>query len=91
MDGLKFPSKKEGAYYLSLKERVKSGEVLFFLMQSPFHLPGGIKYIVDFVEFHSDGTVHFVDVKGYETDKFKLKKRLVEGTYPIEIEVVKKW
>jgi len=90
-DNLNFASKKEAAYYDHLKELREKGDVVFFLFQVPFHLPGGIKYIVDFVEFHSDGTVHFIDVKGMITDKFKLKKKLVEATYPVEIEVVKSW
>jgi hypothetical protein len=88
LDGIKFDSKKEGAYYLRLKDRVEAGEVVFFLRQSPIHLPGGVKYVVDFLEFHADGTVHFVDVKGMQTEVFKAKKRMVESLYPIEIEIV---
>lgn len=88
VDDIKFPSKKEARYYAELKLRQRGGEIIFFLMQVPFHLPGGIKYICDFVEFHLDGTVHFVDVKGVMTPEFRLKKKLVEATYPVEIEVV---
>ena len=87
-DGIRFPSKKEAEYYVQLKRRIDGGGVIFFLMQVPLHLPGGVKYIVDFLEFHDDGTVHFVDVKGFETKEFKLKKKLVESLYPITIEVV---
>lgn len=87
-DGINFPSKKEGRYYLELKLRVKAGEVLFFLRQTPFHLPGGVTYRVDFQEFHADGTVHFVDVKGVRTRSFIDKKKIVENLYPIEIEEV---
>jgi len=87
-DGIKFPSKKEARHYDELKLRQKSGEVIFFLMQIPFHLPGGIKYVVDFAEFRSDGTVHFIDVKGMETPIFKLKRKQVEVLYPIKIEVI---
>ena len=85
-DGIKFPSKKEGRYYLELKLKVKAGIVIFFLRQVPFHLPGGVKYVVDFAEFHSDGTVHFVDVKGHRTKEFIRNKKLVQALYPIEIE-----
>ena len=87
-DGIRFDSKKEGNYYLQLQLRVKAGEVVFFLRQVPFHLPGGVKYIVDFMEFHADGTVHMVDVKGMTTDKFIMKKKMVEDLYPVIIEVV---
>lgn len=58
-------------------------------MQVPFHLPGNVIYRVDFMEFHNDGTVHFVDVKGMETNTFILKKKQVEELYaPIKIETV---
>jgi len=87
-DGIKFPSKKEGNYYLQLKMRVKCGDVIFFLRQVPFHLPGNTKYTVDFQEFHKDGTVHFIDVKGMKTKEFIRNKKQVEALYPVEIEVV---
>jgi len=87
-DGIKFDSKKEGNYYLELKLRQKAGEVLFFLRQVPFHLPGQVTYRVDFLEFHTDGTVHAVDVKGMKTKDFIMKKKMVEDLYPIEIEIV---
>lgn len=89
-DGIKFHSKLEGAYYLQLKLLVRSGVVIFFLRQVPFHLPGEVTYRVDFQEFHADGTIHFVDVKGMETKDFIMKKKLVEALYPVEIEVIKK-
>jgi hypothetical protein len=87
-DGYKFDSKKEAAYYDELKLRVKAAEVLTFLRQVPIHLPGGVKFVVDFLEFHADGSVHFVDVKGMETKLFKTKRKLVETLYPFEIEIV---
>ena len=85
-DGIKFPSIKEAKYYNELKLRRAAGGVVFFLRQVPFHLPGGVKYVVDFVEFHGDGTVHFIDVKGMRTAMYKAKKKMVESLYPIEIE-----
>ena len=89
LDGIRFASKKEANYYLTLKIRKKSGFVVQFLRQVPFHLPGNVVYRVDFMEFWADGTVHFVDVKGMKTKDFIMKKKLVEQLYaPIEIEVV---
>lgn len=87
-DSIKFPSKKEARYYDQLKLRQKAGEVIFFLRQTRFDLPGGIKYYCDFQEFHADGTVHFIDVKGHRTAKGKTKKAIVEDLYPVEIEEV---
>ena len=86
-DGIKFPSKKEARYYEELKLRQAAGGVLFFLRQVPFHLPGGVRHVIDFVEFHADGTVHFVEIKGYDTPIGKLKRKLVESIYPISVEV----
>jgi len=87
-DGIKFSSKKEAKYYEELKIRQRVGEVVFFLRQVPFHLPGGIRYVVDFVEFLADGSVDFVDVKGMETPMYKAKKTQVEAIYPVEIKTV---
>jgi hypothetical protein len=87
-DGIKFSSKKEAAYYLRLKRLQAAGEVVFFLRQVPLHLPGGVKLVVDFLEFREDGTAHFVDTKGVETESFRAKRRMAEAMYPIQIETV---
>ena len=86
-EGIKFSSKAERAFYDKLQLQKKCGEVLFFLTQVPFRLPGGTRYVCDFQVFYSDGTVRFIDVKGVETDSFKIKKREVEAVYPINIEI----
>jgi len=88
-DGIKFASKAEARYYGQLKLRQRAGEVVFFLMQVPFRIPGNVKYVCDFMEFHADGSVHFVDVKGQVLPMFVTKRKIVEALYPIEIEVVK--
>jgi Protein of unknown function (DUF1064). len=89
-DGHHFPSKLEHAYFKQLQILKSAGEVLFFLRQVPLHLPGGAKYVCDFVIFYKDETVSFVDVKGMETSEFILKKKMVEALYPITIEVAKR-
>jgi hypothetical protein len=71
-----------------LKLRVAAGEVLFFLRQVPFHLPGGVTYRLDFMEFWVDGSVHCVDAKGMKTRSFIDKKKQVEALYPVTIELV---
>jgi len=88
-DGIRFDSKKEARYYGQLKLRQAAGEVIQFLRQVPFHLPGGVRYVVDFMEFRADGSVVFVDVKGLETESFKAKRRMVETLYsPITLTIV---
>jgi len=89
-EGHHFPSTLEWKYFKHLEKLQSDGEVLFFLRQVPLHLPGGVKYVVDFLVFYSDETCSFIDVKGMETSEFLLKKKMVEDLYPIEIEIVKK-
>jgi len=89
-DGIKFPSKLEARYYEQLKIRKRSGEVVLFLMQVPFRLPGGVFYRVDFVEFLANGTVRFIDTKGKDTQESINKRKQVEAEYPpVKIEIVK--
>ena len=88
IDGIHFDSAKEGRYFSELKLRQQAGEVLCFLLQVPIHLPGQTRLVVDFLDFHADGSVHFVDAKGVQTETFKLKRRQVEDLYPFDIEVV---
>lgn len=87
-DGIKFPSKKEAAYYEKLKFLQKNGQVIFFLRQVPFSIPGNVTYRADFMVFWSDGTVSVVDVKGMRLQSYIDKKKMVEALYPIEIEEV---
>lgn len=87
-NGVVYDSKKEAKYAEQLDLRKKSGEIIMVLRQVPFDLPGGVKYRVDFQEFRSDGTVHFIDVKGVRTKTYILKKKMVEELYPIIIEEV---
>ena len=83
--GHTFDSKKEANYYLYLLSEQQADRVTMFLMQAPIALPGGVKYIVDFVVFRADGSVEWIDVKGMRTDMYKLKKRQVEELYPLTI------
>jgi len=88
LDGIKFDSKKEAAYYSQLCAARNGGPVLFFLRQVPFHIPGGVRYVVDFQVFYTDGTVAFIDVKGFKTPEYIAKKKIVEALYPITIREV---
>ena len=88
-DGKKFASRLERSYYDQLLIRQKSGEVLFFLMQVPFALPGGVKHIIDFQVFLADGSVEFVETKGKDLPMGIAKRKMVEELYPIQIKIVK--
>jgi hypothetical protein len=88
-DGKRYASKREARFAAELDMLRRAGKVVMYLEQVPLRLPGKSKYVVDFVVFYDDGTVRFVDVKGVETQMFRLKKRQVEELFPITIEVVK--
>jgi hypothetical protein len=89
-DGIKFPSKLERSYYDQLVLRQLAGDVIFFLRQVPFHLPGGVKYVVDFMVFLDTGDVEFIDTKGIDTTTSRTKRKIVEDLYPVKIKIIKK-
>lgn len=90
IDGIRFASKLEANYYCKLKLRQKADEVVFFLLQVPFRMDGGSKYLVDFMIFNKDGSIQFVDTKGRDTPISKLKRKEVEAKYGITIDLVTK-
>lgn len=55
IDGIRFASKLEAKRYGELKLLQKNGDVSFFLRQVPFDLPGGVKYVADFVVAYPTG------------------------------------
>lgn len=88
--GHKFHSRLEAKYADRLDWLVRAGDVVFYLQQVPIHLPGGVKYVADFLVFHASGDAEFVDVKGVDTPLSKAKRKIVEDLYPIKISVVTK-
>ena len=87
-DGYIFDSKKEARYYDQLCMAQKAGEVVCFLRQVPFHIPGNVTYRLDFLVFYKDGTVSCIDVKGRRTPQYIDKKKIVEALYPVTIREV---
>lgn len=85
VNGVRFQSQREARYYQQLLLAKKSGQLVFFLRQVPFHLDGGVRYVCDFLEFWKDGEVRFTDTKGFRTPMYEVKKKLVEAQYPITI------
>lgn len=92
-NGFKFMSKKEAEYAMQLdfmkKAKAPRDRVLSWVPQVPFQviLNGKkiCKYIADFKVEYADGRTEIVDVKGVRTDVYRLKKKLVEAQYGIEI------
>lgn len=100
IDGITFDSKMEAKYYNTLKLLQEAGEIRDFGLQPKYELQpafekGGkkyrpITYIADFVIVNNDGTTEVVDVKGVETQVFKIKKKMFEYQYPdLELKIVK--
>ena len=97
--GETFDSKKEYEYYLYLLDREKKGEIsqlkrqYTYTIQPSFYMPDGskisdISYKADFVYYDLiDSRIHIVDVKGFKTDVYKLKKKLLayRGIYIEEV------
>lgn len=99
IDGIKFDSKREGEYYQKLKILLKQGLIKDlelqkeYLLQDKFVINGKtrrkITYRADFSYVSTeDERLHVIDVKGFRTDLYKLKKKLFEYKYGVEIEEV---
>lgn len=87
-DGIIFHSKKERDYYVILKHKKDAGHIKFFLMQVPFRLPGNVRFILDFLVMNIDGTVDYIDVKGFLTPTAIIKIKQVEDLYKIPITII---
>ncbi len=88
INGLRFSSKAEAARYSELKLLQAANQVRWFIRQPRFDLGNDITYVADFLVVwnadettFSDTRVTVEDVKGVETDVFKLKRKLFEAQY----------
>jgi hypothetical protein len=104
LDGYIFDSKLEARYYELLKEKQKNNEILFFRVQPIYQLQETFKkynktfrridYIADFEVHHLDGSIEVIDVKGFRTQAFNIKRKLFEHKYPHKLTLItysKKW
>lgn len=92
VDGIRFASKLESQVYERLKLAQAARTITYFLRQVPLHLPGNVRYVVDFVAFRVYGgnvaQVRYFDAKGVDTPTGKAKRRITEGIYPFHVELV---
>lgn len=84
-NGIQYHSKKEAAYAAELDLRVKAGDIKSWTRQEKisldvngFHI---CNYFIDFVVIHNDDSTEYVEVKGFETDVWKMKWKLFEALY----------
>lgn len=98
VDGIVFDSKKEAARYQDLRLLERAGEIQDLRCQVPFELVPAqrdakgklverpVKYLADFVyQDCATGERVVEDVKGYRTDVYKIKRRLMNHLYGIDI------
>jgi hypothetical protein len=84
----RFASMKEANYYISLKLMQACGQIRGFACQVSVPLPSGKRrMVIDFLIVNTDGTVRWVDVKGYATDTWLTKKDELEHSLGITIEI----
>jgi hypothetical protein len=91
IDGFTFDSMLEADYYNYLKLLKKLGDVLHFHLQPKYILQKGfykdgryirpITYKADFLVFYADKHIEVVDAKGFETQQFKIKRKMFEDKY----------
>lgn len=91
-DGERFDSKAEADYFGLLNLLLRTKQIVGFERQVPFELQPKykrhgktvreIKYLADFVVHYADGHTEVVDVKGFRTDVYKLKKKMLLYKYP---------
>ena len=94
VDGIIFDSKKEAARYSELKILLKAGLIFDLELQPVYEIQPSykrqgktvraIKYLADF-RYKENGKMVVEDVKGFKTDMYKLKKKLVEYKFDVII------
>src|SRR4051812_28082113 len=100
VDGIVFASKREAKRYSELKMLRDSGHIFLLVRQPRYRLVVNGKhcgdYVADFEYFpmkaggteYDPGRKVIEDVKGVKTPVYRLKKKLVEAIYGIEIREV---
>lgn len=97
VDGIRFDSKKEAEFYAELKLREKAGEISHLRLQPRYLLQEAFKhdskqyreieYVADF-EYIEDGVTVVVDVKGFKTAVYMLKKKLFLYKYGSKVKFI---
>lgn len=86
--GRTFDSAHEAEVYKQLELQVRAGELLGVICQQPFILPGGVKYVADFIVLKRDRTYDVIDAKSEATRKdkvYQIKRKQMRACLGIEI------
>lgn len=93
VDGIQFASKREARRYGELKMLARAGQIACLELQPSYVLTvGGVKVGVYRADFRyrdvRSGALVVEDSKGFRTPVYRLKKKIVEALYGIEISEV---
>jgi len=84
-NGVQYHSKKEAAYAHELSMRMAAGDIKDWERQTKISLDVNghhiTNYYIDFIVHHNDGTMEYVEVKGFETPEWRLKWKLFDALY----------
>lgn len=92
IDGHVFPSKREAEYYLTYRDMLERGEIINLELQPKFTLIPAYtnhagkkvrpcRYTADFLLTYPDGRQKVVEVKGFRTRDYMLRRKLFEWRY----------
>jgi hypothetical protein len=84
-EGRVYASKREAERAQELDLIKRAGAVLHWSPQVSFELPGGVRYVADFVVIWKDWTVTVEDTKGFQTKEYRIKKKLFAERYGKQI------
>lgn len=90
--GVKYDSKREAAHAAKLDLLIKAKEVKSWERQVkiPLKVEGVLiaNYFIDFKVYFVDGRIEYHEVKGIETQVYKLKIKLAKALYPDRVFVI---
>lgn len=92
IDGHKFASLKEASYYLKCKDMLAKGEITDLKLQPRYELlpsfrdnqgrlERAITYKPDFLLTYPDGRIVVVEVKGFKTRDYIIRRKLFKHKY----------
>lgn len=85
VDGRTYDSKAEASAAVTLDLRKRRGEILTLEYQPRFELipsPNRVTYVGDFRVVWANGIEEIIDIKGVETEVFKIKAKMFRYFYP---------
>jgi len=93
LNGRTYASRAEAAWSAFYQNELSLGRLKALEYQPMIELlprPNRVKYVADFKLTHLDGSEEYIDVKGVETDVFKLKKKMLAYFHPeIKLTIVR--